>query len=452
MHKVNKLLLYTLLPLWGLGGFAQESFTVKDAVKYAIKNNLNVKNAELEILSADTRIKEIRAAGLPQISGQFQYTASPIVASSLIDPSRFSFGAAPNPNDPKPEPVKVQFGLPFAGQAGIGVNQLIYDATWLLGLKAAPIYRELAKKSVDNSKISVAENVMKAYYSVLVAEERIQILDLNMGRLDSLIREMRIMNQQGFVEKIDLSRLEVQRNNLLTERQKVQNLIQLTYGLLKFQMGMRGDASIKLTEKLSDIDLVPLQALDYQPVDYANRIEYSSLMTQRELQEIDLQRTQKGVIPKLFFSGSLGASHSNTQFNPFKYWFGVSQVSIGMQVPIYDSGLRKYQQQQQRITLTRVDQSAQLLRQSFDLQNQQAIISLKNGLQSLDIQKRNLELAQEVIRVSKIKYQSGVGSNLEVVNAEASLKEAQTNYFAALYDVIIAKVDLDKALGKLSID
>ncbi len=452
--KLKKLLLTTIFPLWGLGlGFAQENFTVNEAVKFAIKNNLNVKNAELDINSAEVRIKEIKAAGMPQVSGQFQFSGSPIVPSSLIDPTRFSFGGPPpEPGSPEAKPVKVQFGLPFSGQAGIGVNQLIFDATWLLGIKAAPIYRELAKKTVENSKITVAENVMKAYYSVLVAEERIKILDLNMGRLDSLMREMKEMNKQGFVESIDLTRLEVQRNNLLTERQKVQNLIELTYGLLKFQMGMRMDANIKLTDKLTDINIIPLQIINYQPVDYGNRIEYSTLMVQRQLQELDIKRTEKGIIPKVFFSGSLGASHSNTKFNPFQYWFGVSTLGVAVQMPLYDSGLRKLQMQQQKITLTKVDQSAQLIRESFDLQNQQALISLKNGLQSLDIQKRNLELAQEVIRVSKIKYQSGIGSNLEVVNAESSLKEAQTNYFAALYDVIIAKVDLDKAHGKLTVE
>lgn len=452
MHKI-KLLLTTILSVCGFVGFAQEAFTVKEAVKYAIKNNLNVKNAELEIISADVRIKEIKAAGMPQVSGQFQYSASPIVPSSLLDPTRFSFGGPPpEPGSPEAKPIKVQFGVPFSGQAIIGVNQLIFDATWLLGIRAAPIYRELAQKTVQGSKISVAENVIKAYYSVLVAEERIKILDLNMGRLDSLIREMREMNKQGFVEQIDLSRLEVQRNNLLTERQKVQNLIELTYGLLKFQMGMRMDATIKLSEKLSDIDLIPLQIVNFQPVDYGNRIEYSTLMTQRQLQELDILRTQKGIIPKVFFTGSLGATHNNPKFNPFQYWFGISTVGVGVQMPLWDSGLRKLQMQQQKITLTKLDQSAYLLRESFELQNQQAQINLKNGLQNLDIQKRNLELAQEVIRVSKIKYQSGVGSNIEVINAEASLKEAQTNYFAALYDVIIAKVDLDKALGKLAIE
>lgn len=442
--KIKHLRVFPLLFLiLSTTAYSQESFSLKEAVQYGIKNHLTVKNAQLEIYSAENTIKQIKASGMPQINGQFQYTSNLIIPTQLLEAKNF------NPNAAEGEVTKFKFGVPWGGQAGIGVNQLIFDATWLVGLKAAPVYRELAQRGVTNSKITVAENVMKAYYSVLVAEERSKILLLNINRMDTLLREIKIMNEKGFVEKLDVDRLQVQRNNLVTETQKVKNLIQLSYGLLKFQMGMKQQETLTLKDKLSETDINALQLPEYQGVDYANRIEYSTLMTQRKLTTLDIERIQKGVLPKVFFSGSLGASHSNPRFNPFERWFGSSALSIGVQVPIYDSGLRKTQIQQQNIALTKIDQSALLLRESFELQASQSIISLQNGLETLKSQKANMELATEVLRVSKIKYQAGAGTNIEVVNAESSLKEAQTNYFAALYDLLIAKVDLDKASGKL---
>lgn len=442
--KIKHLRVFPLLFLiLSTTAFSQQSFSLKEAVQYGIKNHLTVKNAQLEIYSAENTIKQIKASGMPQINGQFQYTSNLIIPTQLLEAKNF------NPNAAEGEVTKFKFGVPWGGQAGIGVNQLIFDATWLVGLKAAPVYRELAQRGVTSSKITVAENVMKAYYSVLVAEERSKILLLNINRMDTLLREIKIMNEKGFVEKLDVDRLQVQRNNLVTETQKVKNLIQLSYGLLKFQMGMKQQETLTLKDKLSETDLSTLQLPEYQGVDYANRIEYSTLMTQRKLTTLDIERIQKGVLPKVFFSGSLGASHSNPRFNPFERWFGSSALSIGVQVPIYDSGLRKTQIQQQNIALTKIDQSALLLRESFELQASQSIISLQNGLETLKSQKANMELATEVLRVSKIKYQAGAGTNIEVVNAESSLKEAQTNYFAALYDLLIAKVDLDKASGKL---
>lgn len=432
-----------LFLILSITAYSQQSFSLKEAVQYGIKNHLTVKNAELEIYSAENTIKQVKAAGLPQISGQFQYTANVIVPTSLIGAKNF------NPNAAEGEVIKVKFGVPWGGQAGVGLNQLLYDATWLVGIKAAPVYRELAQRTVASSKLTVAENVMKAYYSVLVAEERSKILALNITRLDTLLREMKIMNEKGFIEKLDVDRLQVQRNNLVTETQKVKNLIELSYGLLKFQMGIKQQEPIVLKDKLSETDINTLQLPDYQSVDFGGRIEYSTLMTQRKLAALDMERTQKGVYPRVFFSGSLGAGHSNPRFNPFERWFGSSALSIGLQIPIYDSGLRKLQIQQHQINLTKIDQSALYLRELFDLQAAQGIISLKNGLESLKSQKANMDLAQEVVRVSKIKYQAGAGTNIEVINAESSLKEAQTNYFAALYDLLIAKVDLDKARGKL---
>jgi outer membrane protein TolC len=441
MHKIKLLLISIFLGGWAS---AQESFTVKEAVKYAVKNNPSTKTAEMDILGANLRIKEIKAAGLPQVAGNFSYTYNAIIPVVVVP----TFDPTDDPN----EVQKFQFGVAWGGQVGVGLNQLVFDASWLVGLKAAGVYRELSQRNYKQSQVNVAENVVKAYYSVLVAEERAKILDLNMGRLDSLIREMKIMNQQGFIEKIDLDRLEVQKNNLATEQQKVTNLIQLTYQLLKFNMGLGLQNTIKLTEKLTDVDITALKLIDNQSVDYGNRIEYQVLQSQRRLTELDIESKQKGVLPKVFGSASLGMSHGNTQFNPFKRWFPSSALTLGLQIPIYDSGLRNIQIQQSKLNLAKIDIGASALRQGFDLQLDQSMISLKNGLQSLDIQKRNLELAQEVIRVSKIKYQGGIGSNLEVINAESSLKEAQTNYFAALYDVIIAKIDLDKALGKLAIE
>ncbi|WP_435356919.1 TolC family protein [Emticicia sp. SJ17W-69] len=432
-----------LFLILSITAYSQQSFSLKEAVQYGIKNHLTVKNAELEIYSAENTIKQVKAAGLPQITGSFQYTANVIIPTQLISAKNF------NPNAAEGEVTKFKFGVPWGGQAGIGLNQLLYDATWLVGIKAAPVYRELAQRTVASTKLTVAENVMKAYYSVLVAEERSKILALNITRLDTLLREMKIMNEKGFIEKLDVDRLQVQRNNLVTETQKVKNLIELSYGLLKFQMGIKQQEPIVLKDKLSETDINTLQLPDYQSVDFGGRIEYSTLMTQRKLAALDMERTQKGVFPKVFFSGSLGAGHSNPRFNPLERWFGSSALNIGLQIPIYDSGLRKIQIQQHQINLTKIDQSALYLRELFDLQAAQGIISLKNGLESLKSQKANMDLAQEVVRVSKIKYQAGAGTNIEVINAESSLKEAQTNYFAALYDLLIAKVDLDKARGKL---
>lgn len=426
--------------------YSQQAFTVEEAVKYALKNHADVKNAQIGKLDAEKQITEIKQGGLPQINGSFQYTANLIVPTSVLPANTF------DPTAPEDAVAKVKFGVPWGGQAGIAVNQLVYDGTFLVGLRAADTYRVLADQTLVQSKVTVSENVQKAYYSVLVARERSGLIDLNISRLDSVIYTTSQLLKQGFVEKIDLDRLQVQRNNLITEQQKVNNLIELSYGLLKFQMSYNQNEPIVLTDKLGDIDLNALLAMETEEVNPKDRIEYNLIETQRNLTQLNIDRIRQGYFPSVFLSGNIGASHGNPVFNPFQRWFGVSGVSLSVNFPIFDSGLKRTQMERQRLNLVKIDNGVELLKQSFDLQNSQALINMKNGFQSLDVQKRNLELAEEVVRVTQIKYKEGVGSNLEIVNAENDLKQAQTNYLAALYDILVAKVDLDKAQGKLILD
>ena len=442
--KKTKLLLLTFTTCFVVwGAEAQSSFSIDEAVDYALKNHPTVKNSMVGMQDAELQIKEIKYSGLPQINGQFSYTYNAIVPTQLVDAKNF------NPEAQEGEVVKFKFGVPWGGQAGIAINQLIFDATWLVGLRAADTYRLMASQDLTKSKVSVAEHVIKAYYSALVAEQKSTILDLNIARMDSAIYQTEQYLKQGFVEKIDVDRLNVQRNNLITEKQKLSNLISLTYQLLKFQMSYPQDARLSLKETLDNDAVKMIRSLIGEEVNPDNRIEYLQMQTNKKLTLLNIERYQKGALPSVSFSGSLGAGHSNPQFNPFERWFGSSALTLGVRVPIYDSGLRRVQVERQRLNVIKIDYGMDILKESFKLENEQAKINIKNGFEALDIQSRNMDLAAEVLRVSKIKYQQGLGSNLEVVNAESDLKQAQNNYFSSLYDVLIAKVDLDKAQGKL---
>lgn len=426
---------------------AQTGYSLKEAVDYAIKHNLNVKNAQLDAVSAEARIGEIRASGLPQVSATASLTNNIIIPRFFLPANTFDPTA---PADAPP--AAVEFGIPWQGSAAANLNQLIFNGSYFIGLKAAATYRELAQKTTTSSKVSVAEAVTKAYYSAQVAEERAKLLDLNIARVDSSMRETKALNQSGFVELLDVNRLEVQINNLKTERQKVQNLIELSYALLRFQMGMPANEPISLTDDINAVNVDELRSVsESTAVNYDSRIEYSLLNTQEKLAFLDLRNVRAGYLPSV--SASLGYGY-NVGADTFSQvftnnWFNNMVLAVNLNIPIFDGFQKKYQINQKKIAIDKVKNSQNLLKQSIDLENNQASINIRNAFATLETQRRNLTLAEEIVRVSKIKYKEGVGSNIEVINAESSLKEAQTNYFTALYDLMIAKVDLSKAKGEL---
>jgi len=425
-----------------------QTYTLQQAIDFAIEKNVSIRNGKLDALSAEARIREIKSSALPQISASASLTDNLIIQRAFLPAVFFDPNASPDA-----PAVPVQFGVAYSANAAASVNQIIYSAALNVGLRAADTYRELAQRSLASSKVMVAEQVAKAYYGVLVALERAKLLDYNITRLDTTLNETQAMNKQGFVEKLDVQRLEVQSNNLKAERQKVQNLIELSYVLLKFQMGLGVNDEITLAEQLEDRsvnDLRPLISAD-PTFRYQSRIEYSTLETQIKLAEQDIEVSQKGYYPTLAAFANYGYNSGRNQIAQLvtSPWFNFASLGLSLQIPIFDGFLKKSQIAQKRYTLQKAQNSGELLKNSIDLQIRQSSITLTNGLQTLQTQQRNRDLATEIVRVTRIKYKEGVGSSLEVLNAEGSLREAQTNYYSSLYDFLIAKVDQDKALGRL---
>jgi outer membrane protein TolC len=180
--------------------------------------------------------------GLPQVNANIGYTNNFIIQRVFIPAKTF------DPNAKDGDVVAAEFGVRNSGNAVASLSQLLFDGSYTLGLKAADVYKELSAKSLTQTKQQIAENVTKAYYGILVNEERLEILKLNMGRLDSLFNQTKALNLQGFVEKLDVQRLEVQKNNLSIEYKNVERLQELSYNLLKFQMGLPLTEPVVVTE------------------------------------------------------------------------------------------------------------------------------------------------------------------------------------------------------------
>ena len=436
-----------LFLLTSLAATAQ-TYSLKQAVDYAITHQVQVKNSQIDLQNAGAKVNEIRAMGLPQVNGSVALTNNIVLQRAFIPAKLF------NPAAAEGELIAAKFGVDNSGFANVGLSQLVFDGSYLLGLKASSVYKDLAVKSVTQSKQQVAENVTKAYYGILVNEKRQGLLALNVARLDTLLKETRELNKQGFVEKIDVQRLDVQANNLRTELENVNRLQELSYSLLKFQMGFPMEEPIRLSESLEKVELATFNTNAAGDFNYANRIEYSILQTQENLAELDLKSIKAGYLPRLVMNANYGYNAGANAFGDLltKQWFDNAAISVALQIPIFDGYSKKYKAIQSANNLQKVRQSYGLLKSSIDLQRSQASITMKNALESMKEQKANLDLANEISRVTRVKYQQGVGSNLEVLNAESSIKESQANYFTALYNALVAKVELEKANGTLYID
>ncbi len=316
--KKSLSLLITCLLLFAYSSKAQQkaplAYSLADCIKYAYEHQDTVKNATLDVKNAEYKVKETIGTGLPQVNGSisFQdYLKSP----ASVGPNFLSGG----PIDPEAPLVKFPFGpVTYTNSYSLTASQLLFSGTFIVGLQAVKTFKELYERQLTRSKIETNVNVTKAYYQVLVSGEQVKLLDINIKQLKEQVDQTVASNKQGFVEKIDVDRITVQYNNLVTNRENVARAIDLYTQMLKFQMGMPVSTPLTLTDKLSDINLNQ-QAGDVADTSfYHNRIEYSLLETNVKLNQLDVKDKKAAFLPSVALNAGYGGVF---QENHYRYLY-----------------------------------------------------------------------------------------------------------------------------------
>jgi outer membrane protein TolC len=454
--------------------FAQEAIpetvNLEQAIAYALQNNIDAKNATLDEKIAKAKVNDTRGIGLPQINatasvihnqklGRFFSSYQP---GGFLDPDSLLAGTIQNGEVVAAENF---FQLKSIGDAKLSITQILFNASYLVGLRAANTYKSLAEKQARQTQEEIIKNVTTAYYGAIINRERLKAFDANITRIDSLYANTKALLQNGFVEEIDLDRIEVALNNLKTERKNFENLQLLSVELLKFQMNYPMERTLTISQSASDLVIVRDVEGMGDTFEYNNRVEYSILETSRDLQKLNIQNNYSAGLPSLVAFADLGYNtqspniggifRTNSSFPETAAlgrdkWYSTSSFGVSLNIPIFSGLQRNYKIQQEKLASMKIENSFTSLKQGIDLQIKQGKISYENALNSLDNQSRNLKLAEKIAHVTKVKYQQGVGSNLEVVEAESSYREAQVNYYNALYDAMVSRVDLLKAYGKIN--
>lgn len=447
-----KCLITTLVTFLVFSGTqAQEvaQLTLDESILYAIENNVTTKNARLEILISKATVKETMSTGLPQVNGSFNLDYNPKIPVVFL-PNQPPFGDPSNPSDVIP----ARFGVSYSSGLGINFSQMIFDGSFFVGLRAAQTLKELTNFDLSKAENDVIENVKKAYFGVLVNQERIRLAQANLSRIDTLLKETKALNEAGFAEKIDVSRIQVQRNNTYTQLERSRTAWEVSKEILKLQMGMPIQMDILISETLSELNPKE-EILQLLVEESQSRVEMDQLNTQLELTQLDLKNNTVQYMPTIDFVGNMRRSGAGKELNTVydgNNWFGSSLVGVSMNIPIFDGLSKSARIQKNRVQINQIENQRLFLNDSFKNEIFTAKANLQNDLNILEVQQENLSLANEVYQIARVKYQEGVGSNLEVVQADSDLISAEINYLAALYDGLISKVNLEKALGLLKAD
>lgn len=460
-RRLSGIVLFLVVMASQAGAQQRHELSAKDAVEYAKKNSAQVKNALLDIKIQEQVNREVTAAALPNISGSAGINYFPNVAVQTF-PNFIAMGTygvlvqegvkngsgntITMPGDFGY--VQAQFGTKFNNSVGLSLQQLLFDGQVFIGLQARRTIVASVEKSAEVTEENIRTNIYKIYYQLAATKNQVSILDANISLVQKLLSDTRKMFENGFAEKLDITKLEVQLANLQTQRSQVLNNINNGFLGLKLLMGMPAQDTLFLTDSIT-YDDIRNGVLDATQYNYTDRKEYQLAQLGLKLGEYNIKRYELSKIPTVALISNYNLVRQSNKFGFGGAWFKSSLVGLNVSVPIFrgfatDARIENAKLQQQK-NLNNVE----ALKLVIDNDVRRAINNYSNALSTLDAQKRNMDLAQTVYNQTQLKFQNGIGSQTEISLAQTDLLAAQNNYVLALYDAINAKIDFLKATGKL---
>ncbi len=441
MKIVPRLVLLTFAVAISAMVSAQNAFTAQEAVDYALKNTVQVKNALLGVGIQNQTNREVTSAALPQISGSLNYTNYLDIPTSLL-PGEF-FGQPGTY-------IPVQFGVKHNLNYGVDIQQLLFDGQVFVGLQARKTTMEFAEKNAEVTKEQIKANVLKIYYQILAGRQQVQTINANIERIEKLDSDSKEMYKNGFIEKLDIDKTEVTLTNLRTEKLKAENKLIVALQGLKLLMGMPAKNELILKDSLPE-ETFKQDVLD-EVYSYDDRKEFQQIQLQEKLNEFNVRRYKLTYIPTVSINGNFSRNAQRQSFSFFKgneQWFNTTFVGLKIAVPIFDGFAKDARIKKARFELQQTQNLRENLQLQIDKEVEEARINLRTAVASMDYQKKNMELAEKVYNQTKLKFEQGLGSNLEITTAQSELTTAQNNYYGGLYDAIIARIDYLRATGKL---
>lgn len=443
----NKFLLLILLSIGVLQAQDKKetySFTLQQAIDYAIQNNYSAINANRDIEIAKLKKWETTTIGLPQIDGSLGYQDNFKLQKSLI-PAEF-FGGMPG------DFIPVAFGTKHNMNANLTLSQLIFNGSYLVGLQSAKTYLKISENAKIKTNQELKEMVVNAYGNVLLADESITILQKNKTILEKTLSDTRQIFKNGFIEEENVEQLQITLASVNSAYQNVQRQKNIALDLLKLLLGIKLEENVTLTDKLShlsekNIDLALLK----EEFNFSNTIDYQIGKNIEESNRLLLKLEKSKALPSLGAKINVGTNtfgNNFTMFNSDQKWFDYSNIAIGLNVPIFSSFARSSRTQQAKIDLEKAKTDLLQTEQKLKLQFEKAKSDYEFSIEQLNTVKSSLTLAERIENKNQIKFKEGLTSSFDLTEAQRQLYASQQNYLQAMLDVINKRASLEKIINK----
>lgn len=458
---------------------------LKGAVEYAIANNKNLMNARQELIKSDKSVWEAISQGLPQVDATLDYmtyfnyelefqfgpsedfefsqeqlntaasqtisefTGNPMAGLDPVTMQDIYNHSAGNYYDRQLQDMMPASTILMSDQmtAKMQVSQLIFSGQYIVGIQTAKLAKIISRQALDNSVSETKENVVNAYYLVLIAESSLEKVKQNLENLRKMYEQTRKMYEAGMAESIDVDQFSVTVNQLENTRRSMERNLEMNYNMLRFTLGLPADTKITLTDDLNTLfEESEASELLLSDFNKEQNMAYKILDSQTEISKKmwNLEKWNYGPTLTGFYNYNFKLRTTGFDMTPNHL------AGFAVNMPIFSSGMRAAKTAQARIDYEIAERKEEILGDQLELQNSQLKYNLQSSLDNYFTQEENVEVAQRVLDSYRMKYQQGMVSSLDVTQANSNYLEAESSYLTAVFEVMNAKIQLEKLMNNLN--
>jgi len=417
--------------------------SLAEAQNFALENNLERKNASIDVDIAKKKVWETTAQGLPQLSSgvDFQFNLGKIPTLTfpniIFDENYNIIGI---------EQLEVNAGEKTNATFNITASQLVFSGPYIVGLQATRFYKDLADNAFIKSTQDLKFNVASAYYTVLLLEETSSVLDSSVMNLKYTFDETKAMNKAGFVEDIVVDQVKVSLSMVENSAQETARQLKSAKNLLKYQMGIELSEDIVLTENLTQmIEGFAPELLSAYEVDPNQNIDLIIMSNQIEISNLQLKLEKSYFLPTVsaFATFQKLAKEPEINFTP------TTLAGVSVSFPLFSSGMRNSKVQQAKLELEKTKNSFELAQKGLNMELKDATDQFKTAWEKYQSEKQNKDLAAKVYENFRIKYSKGMASQQDLIQANDKHLQALGNFMGSVFDLVNAKLKVDKLTGNI---
>tara|TARA_B110000240_G_scaffold9125_1_gene9864 strand:+ start:518 stop:1858 length:1341 start_codon:yes stop_codon:yes gene_type:complete len=419
------------------------SFTLQEAIGFAIKNNRAIQNAERDVKIAEQTKRETTATGLPQINANIGYNNWLEQQVSLI-PAEF-FGGAPG------QFAEVLFGTKQTMNSAVTVKQKLFDGSYLVALQAAKVFLEISENSKEKTINEIGKIVAYSYGNVLLVEENLEIVNSNIALLEKNVWEVSKVYESGLIEEESLQQLQLTLSGLKSNQRYSKRLKDLAYQMFNNSLGLDLTAEVVLTNSLDELVVFySTLTTSRSENEFEEVIDFKIAVNSVKSDELLLKLEKSKALPTLnaFVNGSYSGNSQRFSFTEnSQKWFGASLFGVTLDIPVFSSFKRSASTQRARLNLEKSKSNLEDTTNKIKLEINTARSNYEFAVEDYEIKKKALDLSKNIATKNEIKFFEGLTTSFDLSQAQRQLYIAQQDYLQSMLNILLKGVDLESLIN-----